>query len=184
MIKTKRLFLALVMPHEVKSQIDEWRARHMETLRLKPIPFDNYHITLVFMGTIELSQVKELVAKLRQVKADNFKLTINKTCHWPEPKVMHLVPSIIPPKLINLQRTINKVVEECGLPSETRTYRPHISLYRKVTAQQFEDLELDGLPEPHLTIPIEQFALYECVSDEDGVHYEKMEEFELIGEYA
>lgn len=184
MIKTKRLFLALVITDETKQAINQWRARHMETLNKPPVPAENYHVTLVYMGAIEQSKYTTLVEKLKEVRSDAFSLTFNKTDHFKGPKALVLTPSTIPPKLIELQRNINRVVKQEDLPFETRTYNPHITLYRKVSDEAFEMLEEDGLPLPHLELPVEHFALYESVSTDSGVQYRKLEEFDLHGEFA
>lgn len=184
MIKTKRLFLALVITDETKQAIDKWRVRNMETLDIKPVPVDNYHVTLVYMGAIELSKYNDLVEKLRDVKSDNFQLSITKTQHWQGPKSLVLTPATIPPKLIELQRNINRVVKQAGLRYETRTYNPHITLYRKVSEDDFSLLEEDGLPLPHFDIPVDHFALFESVTCDSGVQYRLLEDFELHGEFV
>ena len=177
----KRLFLSLVIPQEYKDQIDQWRDRHLYTLDRPPVPRDNLHITLVFMGMAEPVQIKKLIDQLQRLKCDNFSLNINRTEYWREPKNLHLAPTIIPPKLLDLQRNVNQIVEKSGLQWEKRPYRPHMTLYRGVTQAQFDDLLLDGLPEPHVDIPIEHFAIYESVSDANGVHYDLLEQFDLVG---
>lgn len=184
MSKTKRLFLALAISDDTKHAINQWRARHMETLTQKPVPLDNYHVTLVYMGAIEQSKYATLVEKLREVRSDNFQLTFSKTQHFRGAKALVLTPASIPPKLIELQRNINRVVKQVGLPFETRTYNPHITLYRKVSEAQFQTLEEDGLPLPYVDIPVDHFALYESLSTETGVQYHMLEEFELQGEFA
>lgn len=184
MIKTKRLFLALVITDETKQAINQWQARHMESLYKKPVPADNYHVTLVYMGAIEQSKYDTVVEKLREVRSDNFQLTITKTQHFKNSKTLVLTPSTIPPKLIELQRNINRVVKQAGLPYETRTYNPHVTLFRKINDDEFAMLEEDGLPLPHFEIPVDHFALFESISTETGVHYRMLEDFELHGEYA
>ncbi len=181
---TKSLFLALVLSEQTKQKIDVWRDRNLDSLEKKPVPADNFHVTLVYIGAVNESQLQLLITKVKEVKADSFKLTINKTCYWPQPKVLHLTPTTIPPRLIELQREVNKAIEQAGLPPETRTYRPHLTLYRKITLSEFEQLEEDGMPEPHTSIDIKQFAIYESVSDDDGVHYEQLEAFDLNGAFA
>lgn len=181
---TKSLFLALVLSEQTKQNVDRWRDRNLDSLGKKPVPADNFHVTLVYIGAVTESQLQLLITKVKEVKADSFKLTINKTVYWSEPKVLHLAPTSIPPKLIELQREVNKAIEQAGLPPETRTYRPHLTLYRKISSQDFEQLEEDGLPEPHTSIDINQFAIYESVSDDNGVHYEQVEAFGLNGVFA
>ena len=177
----KRVFLSLVIPEHYKQKIDQWRERHLYTLDRTPIPKDNLHITLVYMGMAEPIQLKKLADQLQRVAADSFSMNVNRTEYWPEPKNLHLAPTIIPPKLVNLQRQVNQIVEQVGLMWEKRPYRPHMTLYKKVTSEQFEDLLLDGLPEPHIDIPIEHFAIYESVSDETGLHYDLIEQYDLTG---
>jgi 2'-5' RNA ligase len=181
---TKRLFLALVLPDDIKQQINNWRALHLETLEQSPVPVDNYHVTLAYIGTVNVEREKILIDNLKKIKADNFTLVINKTDYWPTPKVLHLIPTMTPPRLLDLQRKVNKAIEQIGLPIETRPYRPHLTLYRKISPDSFEELEDDGLPEPHTTIEITQFAIYQSISSADGVHYEKMNAFELTGAFS
>lgn len=181
MVPTKRLFLALVLPDEAKARLNTWRNRNLYTLEQPPVPVDNYHVTLVYIGAVTQPQLIELRKQLGTVVADSFVLDINKTDYWPTPKVLHLMPTSIPPRLIDLQRKVNKATTQAGLPPETRPYRPHITLYRKIKPIQFEQLEQDGLPEPNTSIAINQFAIYESISSPNGVYYKKLDSYGLIG---
>ena len=177
---TKRLFLALVIPDEIKAKLNTWRERNLYTLEQTPIPADNYHVTLVYIGAVARPHLIELRKQLSAIINDSFTLDINKTDYWPTPKVLHLMPTSIPPRLIDLQRKVNKATKLAGLPEETRPYRPHVTIYRKIKPEQFEQLEQDGLPEPNLRIPISQFAIYESISSPDGVYYKKLDVFDLV----
>lgn len=180
-LPSKRLFLALVLSDDSKQHINTWRARNLDTLDNTPIPVDNYHVTLVYIGTVNNEQLKTLIKQVKQIKADSFMLTINKTGYWQKPKVLHIMPTVIPPKLINLHRKVNLAVEQAGLTKEIRPYQPHVTLYRKIAPEQFKQLEEDGMPEPNTSININQFAIYESLSDAEGVHYQLIEKFDLTG---
>ena len=180
MAQTKQLFLSLVIPDRAKQQLNTWRNRNLYTLEQAPIPTDNYHVTLVYIGAVNQHQLIDLRRHLSDITSDNFVLNINKTDYWPTPKVLHLMPTSIPPRLIDLQRKVNKATKRAGLPPESRPYRPHITLYRKIKPMQFEQLEQDGLPEPNTSITIKQFAIYESISDADGVYYKQLDTFNLL----
>ena len=63
-------------------------------------------------------------------------------------------------------------VREQGLAVEPRPYRPHITLLRKASSPANQDLATALAPPPApLTLPVNEFALYESRSTPDGVRY-------------
>ncbi len=197
-MNNKRLFLALELSEESKQQINHWRAQHLAVLQgkeqkaeKKPIPLDNYHITLVFLGATSPADEAELTSQLRQLrqlqsspfKAEAFDLHLDKTAYWLKPKLIYLAPSHVPPALLQLQQTVHNIVKTIGLPTESRPYQPHVSLYRKISPSLFQQLEQAGLPLPDVPLAITHFALYQSVSGVEagvnGVTYPVVERFGL-----
>lgn len=194
----KRLFLALVLPQAIKENIDQWRQAALSSIDSKPIPLDNYHITLVFLGDTNPDKARQLHHRLTQIKDKvvgnpvdlhavdlcpfdlcSFDLCIDHTAYWPKPRLIYLAPLVVPPALTRLQQSLNQIVDELGLPTENRPYQPHISLYRKITPARFEQLQHSGLPQPNQPMTITHFALYQSISRPGGVVYEVVERYSL-----
>ena len=63
----KRLFFALDCPPPQRKAIAQWRA----DLRLrtgKPVPADNFHLTLLFLGAVPLAQIHEVCEAAGKVR--------------------------------------------------------------------------------------------------------------------
>lgn len=45
-----RLFVALDLPEDVRGELAEWQRRELTDAALRPVPSENLHITLVFLG--------------------------------------------------------------------------------------------------------------------------------------
>lgn len=142
----------------------------------------NYHITLVFLGNTKTAAEQQLVTLLNSnpqgiCQPGGLDLDLDNIGYWAKPRVMFLTPTKIPPSLPGLQQSLNQLVASIGLPTETRPYRPHVSLYRNISPTRFKRLQQNALPHPALSVTIRHFALYHSVSTADGVVYSVLQRF-------
>jgi 2'-5' RNA ligase len=123
-----RLFIALELP-----------GMHRQRLTLlggplpgaRWLPAEDLHLTLRFVGDVDRHAEDDLLEALAEIEAPPFELTIEGLGAFGgrEPKVIWagLAPS---PPLEALQRAVERATRAIGLPSEERSFHPHVTLAR------------------------------------------------------
>lgn len=124
-----RLFIAIELPPDIRSYI-KGLGRGIPGAR--PIPEEQIHLTLHFLGEVEGTMFKDIRESLLEVKKDPFSLQISGVGHFPprgKPKVIWA--GVTPTdELIHLRKRVGKELLACGLALEKRKFSPHITLAR------------------------------------------------------
>lgn len=167
----KRLFLALDISPEQKSQIALWRKNHCQ-LEYRTIPEKNFHLTLCFIGNLESaeeSKLIEIVDKLYAQKNNMFicnsRIEIANIGLFKKPKVLYLGPETVPEWLYQLQAKLSQALAEIGYREHHENYQPHISIYRKAT-------DIPKIKPLKVNLKTKSFSLYHSQSTEQGVNYQ------------
>ena len=137
---------------------------------------ENLHMTLLFLGNLTQAQCDNLIlattAARLGAQLSPFSVTLCRSGLFPSAKVAWLGPATTPAPLTQLEQQLRALVSELGLAVEPRPYRPHITLLRKASSPVNQDLATALAPPPApLTLPVNEFALYESRSTPDGVRY-------------
>ncbi len=76
--KTKRLFIAVDLPSAMKKRVTEFvkSARLADNKYFRPVPQKNLHITILFLGNIELNQEAAIKKLLPAIKIKNFDISV------------------------------------------------------------------------------------------------------------
>lgn len=159
----KRLFFALWPSDKTREQIDVLN-QPIKSAELKKVKPENLHVTLVFLGNVEAETEQLIRQKASTVFAQPFCIAFEQLDFWQKPKVLCLTTKQYDSRLLNLANTLKAMVEQCGIKTEERPYRPHVTLARK--AKFCEHLKIE---------PIEwlaqSFCLVESRSTSAGVRY-------------
>ena len=133
-------------------------------------------MTLLFLGSVEQRLIDSQIAAARNVvDKDNgfrsFDLTFDRFGRWRRPQVAWLAPASPPAALLKLAAALRVAVLDTGLALAPGTFRPHITLARKV----------NRAPETVLSGPlhwhINGFGLYQSVTHARGPEYTLVEHF-------
>jgi 2'-5' RNA ligase len=92
---------------------------------------DDLHITLVFLGQIVPSQLRCIEDVADTIRGRVFELSIDHTGYWPRPRIFWASPRETPQALSQLVADLNNGLMGCGHEPERRSYKPHVTLYRK-----------------------------------------------------
>ena len=167
-----RLFFALWPGDRVRDQIEQGCSQFSRNDG-RIVNKQNWHITVVFLGNVPKDKTGELVTAAAQIKAGSFDLTIDHSGWWRTPKVVWLAPSETPAALLDLFMQLNDLVRVNHLTTESRPYKPHLTLLRKVRKSP-------DLPEfTPIHWNIREFCLVESVTLSAGVHYQVIEKWPL-----
>jgi 2'-5' RNA ligase len=124
-----RLFVAVEVPQDIRLYLKDL-GRGIPGAR--PLPAEQIHLTLCFLGEVERSLFQDVRECLFEVEKKPFSLQISGVGHFPPrgtPKV--LWAGVTPTdELVRLKKRVDRALQTCGLELEKRKFSPHITLAR------------------------------------------------------
>ena len=162
-----RTFLALALDADAALAIDEWRAHHWP-LDASEVPLQNLHLTLCFLGEVDEARLERVASALDERVAEplGLELTLDEPIWRTDDAMTWLMPSEPPAALNALVKRLRGVAGRAGIRVDKRTFRPHVTLARRV----------ERPPPPPLSAPrvhcrFEQVTLFESILARGGVRY-------------
>lgn len=129
-----RLFFALWPSEAVRTDIAA-AADALPSDCGRRVPNANLHATLEFIGNADEAMYKCLAEAADTVTVEPFDLNLSRFGYWPKPRMIWLGPHHMPPELLALVFNLRAALADCGIAADSRPYRPHITLFRKVARQ-------------------------------------------------
>jgi len=123
-----RLFTGIEIPDDV--------AEHLALLRgglagARWIDRENYHLTLRFIGDVDMVTAEEVAEELARVRRTTFAVRVAGLGALGTRKHHAVVARVDPsPPLLELQAEQERILQRLGLPAEGRKYTPHVTLAR------------------------------------------------------
>ncbi len=168
-----RLFFGLIPGPQTALDIVSWRENSLPPM-LHPVPINNLHVTLSFLGQVENRQLEQLIESAGQVRVSGFEMNINQLGFLSKPKVLWIGPEKAPAEIFQLSRMLTSVRRRMGLHAEGREYLPHMSIARRC-----ETPPPASVMQPEFRIFFDSFDLIESVNTRSGVQYRSMEQWSL-----
>jgi len=126
---------------------------------------DQWHVTLEFLGSVPASRVASARDAAAQVHAAPCTIVFDAVEFWRRPEVLTLVARELPPPLEGLVCQLRAALASRGFEPESRPFRAHLTLARKVTHP------VSPVTFAPLTWPATDFALVESITDRSGSVY-------------
>ena len=159
-----RLFFALWPDLHTRKEIVRI-AQGIPVTTGRPVPADNLHLTLVFLGSVSESRKTRLLQGIQPIEFHPVTLHLDRLGWWKRPRVLWLAPTQVPRTLADFVIRLGATARECGIAVEEQEYRPHITLARKVTRQP-------ELPEIRpVTLHSGAYSLVQSVTEQQGARY-------------
>jgi len=136
-LKKIRSFIALNLDDEVKKKICIICKKFENLKGLKLVEYENLHITLKFLGDIDLGQQHEIISALENAckNIDEITIKVNKMGAFPNlhnPRIVWL--GIEPNSKINkLHENIENNLYNIGFERDGKRFHPHITIGRNKT---------------------------------------------------
>ncbi|MEK3673811.1 RNA 2',3'-cyclic phosphodiesterase [Paenibacillus sp. FSL R10-2771] len=172
----ERLFIAIPLPEALRYYLKNESARVSSGLKFaRWTHFEDFHITLQFLGDTPKEDIPALFAALRKVSLSSkgFQLKLGEwgTFGLPDsPRVLWTGVSGELEPLRELQKKVVSATIPLGFTAETRTYNPHLTVARKYreeqpfTLERLENLRVKGRPAgnllPDLGWTVDAFVVY------------------------
>lgn len=179
-------FFAVKLPDEAKQFLKRWVEINKLQFPFKRwVHYEDYHITLAFLGFAEKEQLDQAISRVEQVLIDFEPFELNFT-------ELEVFGNKTSPRIfwagVNESETLSmiqkKVYNQCkktGFELDWKPFRPHITLARKWNGEQSFDedvllpVTLDG---ESLTFQVKEIVLYETHLDKTP-KYQEFHRFRL-----
>lgn len=168
----KRLFFALPCAEAQRRAIAQWRSA-LELSSGRPVPAENFHLTLMFLGSVAVTQIPGICAAATSVRTPGGSLTIplDRLDVWHRAGVLLLAPAQTPLVLRQLIYALQQALLPLGFVVAPREFRPHLTLMRDYRAPIPES----NTP-PNFHLSARHFTLFESHKG----HYRPLAEWPLV----
>jgi len=176
-----RLFVAIDLPDETREACRSFRREKLDGA--KWVAVEQIHLTLRFIGESSEEQALALRSALQGIHARSFPLRVRGLGCFPGPKrprVLWLGLEVSQP-LLNLQASIENMVQSVGFLPEPKSFSPHLSLarFRFSLAGQVQSFLEKYQAWGTSDFTVTSFFLYSSLLLPQGAKHEKLEEFIL-----
>ncbi|POR42727.1 RNA 2',3'-cyclic phosphodiesterase [Methylobacterium sp. V23] len=168
-----RLFTGIEIPPDIAQALALKRGALRGSRWIEP---SDYHITLRFLGDVEIEVAEALHERLIEARARTpFPVTLDGLASFGGDKPRAILATVIPaPELVDLQAEQERLARQAGAEPERRKFTPHVTLARLRREARSEDVAAylgeRGLFEP-LTFMAERVALFSARESKGGGPY-------------
>ena len=154
---TKRLFFALDCAPAQRKAIAQWRSA-LQLRTGRPVPAENFHLTLLFLGAVPLAQINEVCEAASNVRTpgETLRIALDRLQVWHRAGILSLAPEQAPPALLRLVYALEQAMLPFGFEESPREFRPHLTL-----ARDYRAAEPEAATPPEFFLRAERFALFE-----------------------
>ena len=180
-----RAFVGIGVPGEVASMLEAAQAGLPVG---RPVPRENFHVTLSFLGEHQEPVIEELHGLLEEINAEPVEIAVTGLGTFGDRRPRLLFGDVAKnPGLKALRAQVLRSAREAGIELGHERYHPHITLARFGSGLSEEDLpgfqdylsrrigRVEG------TYVAESFALYRSHLGRNGPAYEVLAEYPLEG---
>lgn len=178
-----RAFLALPLPDDVTATLEAAQAGLPAG---NPVPRENLHLTLVFLGEQRETVLEDLHLALEQIGGPALELTIRGvgTFGGAVPRVLYAAADP-DPALSALRKKLARAVRETGIEPDGRKFAPHVTLVRFPREMPGEDLAaIQSFLGRRMGLAagpfrVERYCLYRSTLTKNGPAYDVLAEYPL-----
>jgi 2'-5' RNA ligase len=171
-----RLFCALTLPGDLLDRLVAWQAR-LPGEGYRPVPRDNLHVTLAFLGPRPAADVEPIRAELEKAAAGSRPIVLRERRYRETRSVGMLVLNDLGGQATRLAEDLQGRLEGLGVyEREQRPWLPHLTVVR------FRERPRLQPPLPDLgEVSPSDAAAYHSVLRSSGAQYFVVESFALGG---
>ncbi|MBN1378833.1 MAG: RNA 2',3'-cyclic phosphodiesterase [Gammaproteobacteria bacterium] len=170
--KNARVFFALWPNVATRSRLFKI-SKQLPDNQGRLIGAENLHLTLCFIGEIDQMQLQVFTRAAEDVISEPFALALDRLGYFARTRVLWLGSDHTPAALLALVKNLNKTLRHCGYKSETRPFKPHVTLMRKARP-------LATLPDfKPVSWNIIGFVLAQSLLQQTGVCYRILKEYKF-----
>lgn len=162
---TQRVFFALWPDEEVRASLALAARRMHRVLHGRRTRDESLHLTLAFIGEIDIESCERLRALPAEVLTSRFRLTLDRWDCWPRNGIGWAGPTVIPVQLRDLSKNLEAWLRVSGFEAGRSKFTPHVTLLR--------DAQFAAMPGPLTPIEwrVEDLVLVRSELLPQGAHY-------------
>ncbi|MBN2054619.1 RNA 2',3'-cyclic phosphodiesterase [bacterium] len=174
-----RLFIAVPVPDAAKRiAAAAFQPPPQVKAAIRLVQPGNMHLTLAFIGDLQVARIPDLTAELDKVPAQP-PITLRLDClgAFPTPRRARIVwagPTAPPAALMTLQGKVSYALVKAGIRFDRKPFHPHLTIGRVRDSRRIDDLSplLIGTPiEAAPEFTLDEFHLLRSELLRDGPHY-------------
>jgi len=170
-----RVFFALWPLESERNQLVEWQKPLQHLCGGKAMHSETLHSTLVFIGGIGQSRLKELKLAAQEVNGRVFDVCFDRAHYWGHNHIVYAAPEVVPEHLAQLVDALELCLEKHGFDFDHRKYQPHVTLLRKA---KWTDVPL---PEMNSVCwQIRDFVLVQSIQQQGIANYQVLARYPLL----
>jgi 2'-5' RNA ligase len=170
---SRRLFFAFWPDDATRGLIVHATRKAARASGGKPVPVENLHSTLVFLGAVPENRLNQVEAAADELRGAPLEFEFDTLEHWAKPAVLSLICRQPPPAAVELATTLAKLLLAQGFTPDPKPYRPHVTIARKVVKPH--DL---GRVHP-LPWRVDAISLVDSVTAPEGPRYTPLRQWTL-----
>ena len=173
----RRIFFGLEIPAQIKDRLLKVRA---EVSGAKWQSVEQMHITLLFPGEVEEERLLAACEAARHIPVPAFELNVIGLGCFGQPRAPQNLWAGVQPAapVASLHSVIKGQMENLGLTTESRVFRPHITLARfKRQPGSVQSLLAEYGETAFGSFQVDQFVLFESEQRSGGSVYTVIERF-------
>jgi len=175
-VSTKRVFVCIDIPEQVKEKIKEVQ-KNLPAFVGKKTEFENLHLTLKFLGHLERRKIEEVKKRLEKVRMKKFEASLGPLGVFSEQFIR-----IVWIKIFGCD-ALQKAVDDSlkGLFEPEARFMSHLTIARvkKVDNRNFFLEKLRKMEIPKISFEVDCFRLKESVLNPEGPRYFDMKIYPL-----
>lgn len=133
--RSHRLFFAFWPSPELQADLARAVRKVARTCGGRPIPPENFHVTVAFLGSVPGARLPELepIAARVAMSGQPFSLTLDRLEYWHKAQLLCATASATPPVAITLATALKRELTDAGFAPDLKPFRAHVTLARKVS---------------------------------------------------
>ena len=131
MTVSRRLFFALWPDDASRQALADEAERLAPLCGGYPLPAENMHITLAFLGSVDAPRLEALVDLPRAWPALQGEWTLDRLGHFPKPRIVWAGSQTPNDILMTLNAELWQALSRHGFTAPQREFTPHVSLVRQ-----------------------------------------------------
>jgi 2'-5' RNA ligase len=186
--ETIRTFIAIQLTQDIHDKLKRLQSDLAPSMPdVRWTKYGNIHLTLKFLGDIQISRVDKIVDSLKEIAAQSSPFTMNLTgvgafpnCR--KPRIVWVGTEKGTDELIKLAKSVEFSMKKLGFPREKRPFRPHLTVGRirtlkkpDITTKALEQCSVGKIGD----MPVERLSFVKSQLNPAGSIYTSLAELPL-----